>query len=359
MALRTTEHILALALAEGFDLASLAPLDPPQRGPEYERYLDAGRHGDMGWMERSRERIQEPHRILPEGRAILALGLGFSRPQAPQTPGGKVARYAAGRDYHNLVGKKLKRLTKRLRAEGLVDQARWIVDAGPLLERSHAASAGLGFESKATNLLHPDFGPWFFLAEILIDAEVEAPTSPPIDISCGTCTACLDACPTGALVAPGEMDARLCISYQTIENRGPIPEALRPHLEGWLLGCDICSEVCPFGHDTPDLSERFGLHPALEHTGLKTLVDLSDADFARVFEGSPLRRPGRAGLARNAALLLGNQPGDEGPAALLHALAEDASPLVREAAAWSLERAFGQEPEVRSALQAWQAQTPA
>jgi epoxyqueuosine reductase len=188
------------------------------------------------------------------------------------------------------------------------------------------------------------------LAEILIDAEVEGPTSPPVDITCGTCTACLDACPTGALVAPGELDARLCISYQTIENRGTIPEELRPQLEGWLFGCDICSEVCPFGHDTPNLAERFGLHPALEHTDLETLVNFSEEEFAKVFEGSPLRRPGRAGLARNAALLLGNEPGGAGPDALLHALANDLSPVVREAAAWSLERAFGEDSRVRTAL---------
>ncbi|MBV20704.1 MAG: tRNA epoxyqueuosine(34) reductase QueG [Planctomycetaceae bacterium] len=350
MASPSTQRILELAHAEGFDLASLAPLTAPPRGEEYGRYLDQGRHADMGWMERGRERVQDPQQTLPAGRSILALGLGFSRPLAPQTPGGTVARYAAGRDYHNLVGKKLKRLTRKLREEGLVNEARWIVDAGPLLERSHAAQAGLGFESKATNLLHPLFGPWFFLAEILIDAEVEGPTSPPVDITCGTCTACLDACPTGALVAPGELDARLCISYQTIENRGTIPEELRPQLEGWLFGCDICSEVCPFGHDTPDLTERFGLHPALEHTGLETLVDLSEEEFAKVFEGSPLRRPGRAGLARNAALLLGNEPGGKGPDALLHALAADPSPVVREAAAWSLERAFGEDARVRAAL---------
>ena len=187
MASLPTQRILDLALAEGFDLASLAPLTPPPRAEEYGRYLDAGRHADMDWMERGRERIQDPHLTLPAGRSILALGLGFSRPHAAQTPGGRVARYAVGRDYHNLVGKKLKRLTRKLREEGLVSEARWIVDAGPLLERSHAAQAGLGFESKAANLLHPLFGPWFFLAEILIDAEVEGPTSPPVDITCGTC----------------------------------------------------------------------------------------------------------------------------------------------------------------------------
>ncbi len=339
----TSQQILDLAREAGFDLASLAPLAPPQAGERYKRYLKEGRQATMDWMERQRERILDPHQILPQGRSILALGMGHSRPAAPATPGGKVARYAAGRDYHNLIGKRLAKLTKKLRSLDLISHSRWIVDAGPLIERSHAAAANLGFESKATNLLNPQFGPWFFLAEILIDHPVDSPSAPPLEISCGTCTACLDACPTSALIAPGELDSRLCISYQTIENRGTIPEDLRPKLSGWLFGCDICSEVCPFGTQAPNLASRFGQHPALEQTSLETLTQLTDEQFRKVFEGSPLRRPGRAGLARNAALLLGNRRDGQGYQALRKAHKSDPSPIVREAAAWSLAQAFGEE----------------
>ncbi|MDP6408825.1 MAG: tRNA epoxyqueuosine(34) reductase QueG [Planctomycetota bacterium] len=342
---------LALDVARevGFDLAGIAPLAPPPAAERFEGWLAEGRHGSMEYLERNRERIVDPRSLLPEGHSILCVGLGHSRPAFALPDGARVARYAAGRDYHNVVGKRLEKLARRLAAEGFGGPWRKVVDAGPLLERSHASRAGLGFESRAANLLHPEFGPWFFLGELLIEEDL-VPTEAPVPGSCGTCRACLDACPTGALFAPGRLHAPDCISYQTIENRGPVPRELRERLGDWAFGCDVCSEVCPFGAGTPDLAERFGAHPALRDEGLVSWLTVGE-DFSTRFRGSPLQRPRRAGLARNAAIVLGNRPSEEGRRALLRALSFDPSPLVREASSWSLGRAHGADRGVRAALE--------
>lgn len=364
------ERVLEMALEAGFDLAGIAPLAPPPAAARFRAWLEAGRHAGMGWLERNRERIADPRRVLPEARSLLVVGQGHARRAVTLPGGGRVARYAAGRDYHNLLGRRLEKLARRLEREGVVRSWRRVVDAGPLLERSHAAVAGLGFESKAANLLHPDWGPWFFLGELLLDAELEptgaaGPGVAPGAGSCGTCTACLDACPTDAIVAPGEVDANLCISYHTIENRGAIPEPVRERLGGWVFGCDVCSEVCPWGAAADDRSDLFGTHeqvargtladwlaPARSDGGPAGDRDGRAADFARRFNGSPLQRPRREGLARNAALALAHVPPDEaGRSALARAAQHDPSPLVREAAGWSLARAHGGEPATRALLE--------
>ena len=302
----------------------------------------------MHWLEQHRARILDPQLSLPQGKSLLVLGLGHSRAATATADGARVARYAAGRDYHNLVGRRLRKLAGVLRSRGWLGEWKKVVDAGPLLERSHAAEAGLGFESKAANLLHPRHGPWFFLGELLLDVELEPTPVAPAG-SCGTCRACLDACPTRAIVEPGMVDARLCLSYQTIENRGSIPHALREDLGSWVFGCDVCSEVCPWGFEAPDLSARFGTHGALTGRAAEW-VNLSPGRFHHELEGSPLRRPGREGLARNAALVLGNRPSEAGRAALERAL-DDPSALVREAAFWGLQRGHGKEHGVPSRLE--------
>ncbi len=324
----------------GFDLVGIAPLAPPPAAAHFDTWIAAGRHGSMDYLERQRERIVDPQRILPSGRSLLVVGLGHSRAAVElETSGGpaRVARYAAGRDYHNLIGKRLAKLSRRLEAEGFAGPHRKVVDAGPLLERSHASAAGLGFESKAANLLSPQLGPWFFLGELILGEELE-PTPAPTLPNCGSCTACLDACPTAAIVAPGEVDARRCISYLTIEHRGPIDRELRTGMGPWVFGCDVCSEVCPWGKDAPDLSARFGDHPGLASTEQDSALErwLAPSFEPRAeLGGSPLQRPKREGLARNAAIALGNLPSERGQAALVRAL-EDESPVVREAAAWGL-----------------------
>ena len=340
---------LEIARETGFDLAGVAPLRPPQASDRFRSWLDQGFHGDMAWLERQRADILDPGRNLPDGKSILVVGLAHARAEVSLRGGGRVARYAAGRDYHNVVRRMLTKLARELRRAGLVGVGRRIVDSGPLLERSHAAEAGLGFESKAANLLHPSFGPWFFLGELLVDAELE-PTSGPAPGSCGTCTACIDACPTGAIVAPGTVDARACISYQTIENRGTVPPDLRERIGPWVFGCDVCSEVCPWGHRAGDFSARFGIHSAIADLGLVEWLDGGE-DLAGWLAASPLQRQSRSGLARNTAIALGNVPSDAGRRSLLRALTFDPSALVREAAAWSLSRAHGDDESARSALE--------
>lgn len=341
--------VLEIAHELGFDLAGIAPLAPPPAARRFEAWLDAGRHGDMDWLERDRERIVDPRRVLPETGSIVVLGLAHSRAAVELEDGARVARYAAGRDYHNVVAHKLRKFTARLEREGLGGKNRRIVDAGPVLERSHAAVAGIGFESKAANLLHPRFGPWFFLAEILVCHELTPTTETPTG-SCGTCTACIDACPTQAIVEPGVVDARLCISYHTIENKGDVPDELRPRIGAWAFGCDVCSEVCPWGSKAPELGARFGRHAALLGQGLVEWLEVGEA-FADRFHGSPVHRPGRERIARNAAIGLGNRPSDAGRRALLRALSFDPSSLVREAAGWGLSRGFGGEEAARLALE--------
>ena len=348
--MNTADRILELALEAGFDLAALAPLGPPRDGERFGAWLEAGRHAGMGWLEAYRERIQDPRRIDPAARSLLLVGLGHHRPAVrlgSDGDDGRVARYAAGRDYHNLLTKRLRGVARRLRESGLAGTGRILVDAGPLLERSHAEEAGLGFASKAANLLHPTFGPWFFLGELFLDLELDpapAPTPPPG--SCGTCTACIDACPTTAILEPGVVDAGRCISYHTIENRGTIPRELRPSFGPWAFGCDVCSEVCPWGSRAPDAGATFGTHPFV---GERSLVDWLEGTREELI-GSPLLRAGPQGLARNAAVVLGNLPSDRGQHALLDAL-EHPSPLVRGTAFDSLARAHARERTTGPALE--------
>ncbi len=353
-------HEIAFEIAQelGFDLAGIAPLEAPHRAGEFQTWLEEGRHGSMEYLERQKDRILDPSRVLPDARSLLILGLGHARAPLELEGGARVARYAAGRDYHNWISKRLQNLRRRLEALGLRGPYRGIVDAGPIMERAHAAAAGIGAESKAANLLSTAHGPWFFLGELLLGEELEpgpGPSNPPGMTlpNCGTCTACIDACPTEAIVAPGQVDARRCISYLTIEHRGPIEHDLRASLGPWVFGCDVCSEVCPWGSDAPDASALLGTHAAFEAPEGSPLTGwLTHREgFSVRFNGSPLQRPRREGLARNAAIVLGNLPSDEGREALLIALAEDPAGVVRAAAAWGLLRGHGDDAGVRGAIE--------
>ena len=348
-AVSRTDLVLELALEAGFDLAGIAPLAPPPAAPRFRNWLAAGHDADMEWLRRNAERICDPETVLPGGRSILVLGAGHARPPLELRGGGRIARYAAGRDYHNVLGKRLRKLALRLEEEGLGGRWRKVVDAGPLLERSHAAAAGLGFESRAANLLHPALRSLVLPGRAASGRGARAPTTTPPPGSCGTCTACLEACPTQAIREPGVVDSRLCLSYHTIENRGSIPGPIREALGDWTFGCDICSEVCPWGKKAPVAAESLHPHPALEGTLVDWLRHRPEEHLER-FAGSAVRRARREGLARNAALSLGHLPSEEGRDALLEALAEDPSPRVREAAGWALVRGHRHDAGVGDAL---------
>ena len=355
------ERLVELALELGFDLAAVAPLEPPPDAERFAAWLEAGYAADMDWLARQRGRIMDPRGLAAGPASLLIVGLAHGRAGLETPDGTRLARYAAGRDYHNRMTKLLRKLRKRIAADpDLPQPGSTHADAVPLLERSHAASAGLGFPSKAANLLHPRFGPWFFLGELVVQAPLDIAPSPPAG-SCGTCTACLDACPTDALRAPGVLDAELCISYQTIENRGPVPHGLRDAVAEWGFGCDVCSEVCPWGTKAPDSSADWGTHPEVAATlaggvgawlGPAGSLTGGQERFKERWRGSAMQRAHRAGLARNAALALGLTQPDGARRWLLEALQTDPAPLVREAAAWGLARGFGGAPGVRDALAA-------
>lgn len=334
-----TEHIKAEARRLGFDLAGVTLPAPSAYAEFYDDWLARGYHAEMGYMARPdavAKRI-DPQRIMPEARAIVVAGLNYFRGHLPSTEGlqGRVARYAWGDDYHTVMVTRLQRLAERIEeAIGRAVAHRAYVDTGPLLERELAQRAGLGWIGKNTNLIHPGLGSYFFLGELLLDIELE-PDAPFDGDRCGSCTACLEACPTGALVSPRTLDARRCISYLTIEHQGSIPVELRPLMDDWIFGCDVCQEVCPwnrrFAHRTNDpafSAER----PALD---LLDLLSLGEEEFRARFRDTPLSRPGRAGLLRNAAVALGNI-GDPADKPALERALSDPEPLVAEHAAWAL-----------------------
>lgn len=357
--------LIEAAFELGVDAAGLAPLAPPADGPRFRAWLAAGRHAEMGWLERQAERIADPRGLVQGPGLLLVVAVSHARPAVRLPDGARIARYAAGRDYHRWLGKRLQKLARRFER----GRSRAIVDAGPLLERSHGAEAGLGFRSKAANLLSRPFGPWFFLGELafvwrgepeqLGRARLAADERLDLSLgSCGTCRACIDACPTQAILAPGEVDAGRCISYHTIENRGPAPLELRAAFGAWVFGCDVCSEVCPFGQRAADQSERFGTHKEVAEGGLLRFLEAGRGAAAPLdLSGSPLARAGGLGLARNAAIALGNLPSDPGRDGLLAAL-ESGQALLREAAGWALAAGFAGDRGVPEALDRARAREP-
>ena len=310
------------------------------------QWMHEGRAGEMDYLAAAAPLLEDPRAWKDWAQSMVLVALPYAREAGSFRGGGRVARYALGRDYHNLIGKRLERLGKRLRAAGLVDRFRACIDAAPLAEREWAIQAQTGWRGKNTLLLDPDFGPWVLLGELLVDAPLPDYRKPVRRwASCGSCTRCLDICPTGALDAAWSLDARLCLSYLTIELRGAIPHELRPALGEWVFGCDLCLEVCPFGDHAGEHDAEWGRLPALDELRLEDLLGLDEARFAAHFQGSPLRRPGRAGLARNACVALGNL--GRGEAELSLALEQDPAALVRGHAAWALGRL-----DARAALEA-------
>jgi len=339
----TRAALTALAAHHGFDIR-FAAVGPTPRMESYEAWLADGLHGDLAWMERGREVRGDPRRRLPDAKTAMVLALNHHW-RAPPDPGGRtgrVARYAWGRDYHNLIGKRLKKLRRALREQGI---ASWGgVDTAPILERAWAAAAGLGFSGKNTMQIRVGSTSWFFLAVVFIDVSVTPDRAVESD-HCGTCRRCLDICPTHAFVAPYRLDASRCISYWTIESRALPPRELRAGFSRWVFGCDLCQEVCPHNHRPPDEAHHDFL-PRHAWLDLDDLLDSSDDALMERFRGTPLRRPGAAGLKRNAALVLGNLGDDAAVDVLRRSGISHADPVVRGASVWALQR-LGAEPPVR------------
>ncbi len=319
------------ARAVGFDDCRIATADAPAHAEALRDWLAAGAAGEMAWIERGAAKRSDPQLVLPGARSVVVLALNYW--QGPErSGGGKIARYAWGDDYHEIVEAKLKELNAFLEAAG--GRQRYYVDTGPVLERDFAAAAGIGWHGKSTMLLNRSLGTWFFLAEILTTLAL-APDPPQPD-RCGSCTSCLDACPTGALTAPHRLDARRCISYLTIELKGSIPLALRPLLGDRIYGCDDCLDACPWNRFAQVARESaFHAPPALAGIALRDFLALDDAGFRGLFRRSPIKRIKRRGFLRNVCVALGNVGTAEDLPAL-EAAARDPEPLIAEHAAWAV-----------------------
>jgi len=297
------DRLRARAGELGFLACGVAGLEPSRHVAALDAWLAAGYGGTMRYLHRQAGRRKEPATIVPgAARAVVVLD-NYAPPEEPAAPDppphARVARYARGADYHTVTGERLERLADWLRAEGAT-VARPFVDAGPVPERELAQRAGLGWIGKNTMLIRPGAGSWFFIGGVLTDLPLAV--DPPFEADrCGSCTRCLDACPTDAFVAPRVLDATRCISYLTIEHRGPIPESLAPSFEGWAFGCDICNEVCPwnvrFAEPTPALAFHPRPEPDLADPGY--FDRMNDAEFAHRFGDTPFARPGLAGMRRN------------------------------------------------------------
>lgn len=343
-----TRSELTAALKEeaarlGFDPVGIAPAVKPDGFHQLHHWLQHGYAGQMVYLEKREEAYEHPRHILAEVRSIIMLGLNYhtAAPPEEQPPAARVSRYAWGeRDYHEVLRDKLRQLAAVLHKQRPACRTRGVVDTAPLLERDFARLAGLGWFGKNTMLINKRKGSWLFLAALLTDVRLDY-DEPHTASHCGSCTACLEACPTDAFPEPYVLDARRCISYLTIEHRGPIAPELRDGMGDWLFGCDVCQEVCPWNRKAPPGSEA-DFQPAgdLSPADAVALLQMDEAAFRARFRRTALWRPGRSGLLRNAALVLGNLRQKKAVPALCAAL-HDEDAVIRGAAAWALGKIGG------------------
>jgi epoxyqueuosine reductase len=334
------ERAKSLALEAGFDIAGVARADAPGELAFFAEWVARGYAGTMAYLSAQADRRGDLRVAFPWARSVLSVALQYDTPHpysvdAPRD-GGWVARYAWGDDYHDVVKARLDVVVDRLAEAVGPLRARTYVDTGPIAERAYAAAAGIGAWGKNTCLLHPEHGSWFFLAEAVTDLDLE-PDAPRSDM-CGSCTACLDACPTQAFPAPYVLDATRCISYLTIEVKEGIPEGQREGIGRHVFGCDICQDVCPWNRKRRRSGEApFEPRPGLVAPDLAELAGLDAAAFSERFRRSPIKRARRRGLLRNVAVALGNS-GDRSRRPILERLAHDEDPVVQEHALWALQR---------------------
>jgi epoxyqueuosine reductase len=330
------DELTAFARSLGFDLCRVAPAVAPPHAAEFRAWLEEGCQGEMTWLERNADRRTNPQLVQPDARSVIVLGINYYQENRAKDTGkpamGRIARYAWGNDYHDLIEAKLRALESWLIERGGVQ--RRYVDTGPVLERDFATLAGVGWQGKSTMVIHPKLGPWCFLAAIL--TTMEFPPDSPMRDHCGKCTRCLDACPTGAITAPHRVDARKCISYLTIENKGAIPEEFRTAMGDRIYGCDECLEVCPWNRFAQRSNETaFAAREYVHGWALRDFLALDDDGFRQLFRKSPIKRIKRRGFLRNVCVALGNI-GTREDLPALEAASLDSEPLISEHARWAI-----------------------
>lgn len=330
--------VVARAKELGFEMCRVTSAAPPRREAEFRAWLADGAAGEMAWLQRGEEKRCDMQQVLPGARSVLVLAMSYWQGDLPAEERlgatGRIARYAWGDDYHDVMLEKLRELDRLLQSAGGTQKC--YVDTGPVLERDHAAEAGVGWQGKSTMLLNAELGTWFFLGEIL--TTLVLPPDAPQPARCGTCTRCITACPTGAITDAHRLDARRCISYLTIELKGAIPLEFRPLIGDRIYGCDTCLDVCPWNRFAAVSREAsFQARPAVQAMQLRDYLSLDDTQFRALFRGSPIKRIKRRGLLRNVCVALGNVGTAQDLPALRRA-SEDPEPLVAEHARWAIEQ---------------------
>jgi epoxyqueuosine reductase len=327
-------RLVSLAKELNFNACRIAQCGPPVHGTEFREWLGRGVHGEMSYLQRSEEQRCDPEKVLPGAGSIVALALNYFQGEKLQNGGatGKIARYAWGEDYHNIIDNKLQKIDEFLRSFG--GEQKCYVDTGPVLERDHAARAGIGWHGKSTMLIDQRLGTWFFLAEVL--TTLELPPDKPVSNRCGKCSRCITACPTGAITGPYQLDARRCISYLTIELKGAIPLELRPLIGDRIFGCDDCLDACPWNRFAQESRESaFSGRPSTTCMSLREYLDMNDDQFRKLFKNSPIKRIKRRGFLRNVCVALGNV-GDTSDLPTLERAEADPEPLIAEHATWAI-----------------------
>lgn len=329
------EQLVSLARELGFDLCRTAPCITPPHAPQFEAWLENGNAGEMAWLERNKGRRTDPQLVLPGAKSVIVLALNYYGGVHHQKPeSGRIAQYAWGDDYHEVIEAKLRVLNEFLTNHGGAQKC--YVDTGPILERDFAALAGVGWHGKSTMVISQNLGAWFFLAEIL--TTLALPADPAQPDRCGRCTRCIDACPTGAITGPHQLDARRCVSYLTIELKGSIPEHLRPLIGNRIYGCDDCILACPWNRFARESQESaFQAREYVNSWKLTDFLTLTDETFRALFRKSPIKRIKRRGFLRNVCVALGNV-GTTADLPALNVAANDPEPLIAEHALWAIER---------------------
>lgn len=337
--------IRAWAVELGFGECRIARAKEATHAAEFRAWLDAGNHAGMAWLERTPERRVDPREVLPGCRSVVCLAMNYFPGASPfpatMDGGYRIARYAWNDDYHGVIEDRLRELDRRMRELGGLQKP--YVDTGPVLERDFASDSGLGWNGKSTMQIHRRLGTWFFLAEIL--TTLDLPADEPFGDHCGKCTRCIAACPTGAITAPHRLDARRCISYLTIEHKGPVPEEFREAIGDRIYGCDDCLDACPWNRFAGRSREAsFHARKAVFDLRLRDFLALDDEGFRRLFAGSPIKRIKRPRFLRNVCIALGNT-GTSEDLVPLKAAAENPDPLISEHARWAIRKILQREDQ--------------